>query len=258
MPPEILNLVNLAKHTAKCVLAGRSREARAGVIAIGRRLVEVGDHFGSSNQVTCEFCGWSGKRFKTFLAGPYVRRNAVCPRCLSLERHRDFIVLFRRLRPLFGDRIRVLDIAPTRAFAQFCRASPDIVYLSVDRVSELAMARMDIQRLAVLSAVFDIVVCYHVLDYVADDRTAMREIRRVLKPLGMGILQERVDTGVATQEWGGPRPEALDRIRQYGFDFSHRLREANLEVREGPAGTFLVFKEASYLVQAAEAAARGL
>jgi SAM-dependent methyltransferase len=257
MHPEFRNLANLVKHIAKSLLAGRAREAGAGAIVVCWRLREAVDEFGGSRDATCAFCGWSGRRFKTFLAGPYVRRGAVCPRCLSLERHREFIVLFRRLRPLFGGRIRILDIAPTRAFAEACRAAPDVDYVSVDKESELAMARMDVQRLAFREETFDVVVCYHVLDYVADDRGAMREIGRVLQPHGIGILQELVDQGRPTAEWTEPKYEELDRIRHYGYDFPDRLRDAGLGVRAGPAGIFLVFKDVeSPLANAAEKAAR--
>ncbi len=32
-------------------------------------------------------------------------------------------------------------------------------------------------------------VCYHVLEHIADDASAMREITRVLAPYGLAIVQ---------------------------------------------------------------------
>jgi SAM-dependent methyltransferase len=162
--------------------------------------------------------------------------------------------MFRRLRPLLGPRIRVLEIAPTRAFGNACRAAGDIDYVSVDKASPLAMARMDVQRLGLREQTFDVVVCYHVLDYVADDRAAVREIHRVLKAGGIGFLQERVVRGQPTVEWGGPRPDALDRIREFGDDFPERLAQGGLIVVDADPVTFLVFREGGPLVNEAVAA----
>lgn len=155
MPSEIRNLANVAKHGVRSLARGRFGEARAATAVLGLRVLEAVEELGGASHVTCDFCGWTGPRFKTFLVGASFRGGAVCPRCLSLERHREFIVLFRRVRPLFGERIRVLDIAPTLAFSDLCRASPDIDYVSLDRESELAMLRGDVQCLPFRRGVFD-------------------------------------------------------------------------------------------------------
>lgn len=247
MPSEIRNLANLAKHGASSMARGRFSEARAALAALGFRVLEAAQELGGPTRVTCDFCGWTGRQFKTFVVGASCRRGAVCPRCLSLERHREFIVLFRRVRPLFGERIRVLDIAPTLAFSELCRAAPDIDYVSVDRESELAMLLGDVQWLPFRPGVFDFVLCSHVLDYVKDDRRGMREIHAVLKDGGMAILEQDFRPDQPTQEWNGPRPEELDRIRQYGRDYPDRLAEAGFHLRRAGMGTqpvFLAFKAA--------------
>ena len=247
MPSEIRNLANVAKHGVRSLARGRFGEARAATAVLGLRLLEAVEELGGASDVTCDFCGWTGPRFKTFLVGASFRGGAVCPRCLSLERHREFIVLFRRVRPLFGERIRVLDIAPTLAFSDLCRASPDIDYVSLDRESELAMLRGDVQCLPFRRGVFDFVLCSHVLDYVKDDRRGMREIHGVLKASGLAILEQDFRPDQPTEEWNGPRPEELDRIRRYGRDYPDRLGEAGFHLRRAGPGThpvFLAFKVA--------------
>jgi SAM-dependent methyltransferase len=245
VPSEFHNLANLAKHAAKSAVRGRFTEAGAAIGVLGWRAVESLQDAGSAPQVSCAFCGWSGRRYRTFLAGTGWRRDAVCPSCLSLERHREFVALFRRLRPLFGPRVRILDIAPTLAFSNLCRASADVDYVSLDRESRLAMLHADVEHLPFAGAVFDFVLCSHVLDYVTDDVGAMREIRQVLKDGGVAILEQTYLTDRPTDEWGGPRHEQLDRIRQYGRDYPDRLREAGLHLRSAGMGSqqvFLAFK----------------
>ena len=244
MHPEIRNLANLAKHAARSLARGRLGEAGAAIVVVGIRIVEAAAEVVPSAAVRCDFCGWSGRRFKTFLAGRSRRRGAVCPRCLSLERHREFIRLFRRLRPLFGERIRILDIGPTLAFSTICRGSPDVHYVSLDKSSALAMVRGDLHHLPVRPGAFDVVLCSHVLDYLVDDRKGMREIRSALKEDGVAILEHTFRRDCPTEEWQAPRRDALDRRRQYGADLPDRLRDAGLEVRAAGPGTevFLAFK----------------
>ena len=189
----------------------------------------LAEPFGA-RRVRCGLCGWSGRRFRSHQSGAYVRRDAACPKCHSLERHRAFLELFEAVRASLPGVVRVLDIAPTAAFDRYCRSDPRIDYLSVDLQSSLAMRHMDVQGLELEDAAFDVVVCYHVLDYVPDDVRALGEIARVLKPSGVAILQEVVRGDADTEEWGSPRRTELYRIRQYGRDFPARVQAAGLHV----------------------------
>lgn len=228
MASELANLHSYGKHLAKCLLAGSLAEACSTSAVMAIRSLEAVRDLWAAPRVTCEFCGWRGCSFRTFVAGATLRRGAVCPRCLSLERHRDFLRLFRDLRALLPPHIDLLDIAPTRAFSDYCTRAPDIAYLSIDEVSPIAMRHMDVQALELPSDSFDVVVCYHVLDYVPDDVQALREIRRVLRASGFAILQEVISDAEATVEWHRPMPEHLHRIRRYGRDFFQRLERAGL------------------------------
>lgn len=240
MNPEIRNLVNLAKHSVRSAGRGRLGEAAASTAVIGIRAVEAIKELGARARVTCPYCGWSGGRFKTLVAGASWRPGAVCPRCLSLERQREFLGLFLRVRPLFPARIRVLDIAPSRAFREWCVGRDDVDYVSFDKVSELAMVKGDLQRLPFRSARFDFVLCSHVLDYLPDDRLGMREIRRALAADGVAVLEHSFFRDRPTEEWHAPRRDALDRVRQYGADLPDRLREAGLVPRRVGADTEVI------------------
>jgi len=86
---------------------------------------------------------------------------------------------------------------------------------------------------------FDLVVCVHVLEHVPDDRKAIREMVRVLKPGGMALLLVPIvleqltrenDPAVVTPE---QRREAYwqeDHVRLYGGDFPQRLEEEGFDV----------------------------
>jgi SAM-dependent methyltransferase len=53
-----------------------------------------------------------------------------------------------------------------------------------EKVGDWIVARADVTRLPFSDDCFDVVICSEVLEHVADSRTAVAELLRVLKPLG--------------------------------------------------------------------------
>ncbi len=51
------------------------------------------------------------------------------------------------------------------------------------------MKEIDVTSITYDSNTFDVILCSHVLEHVLDDGKAMRELYRVLKPGGWGIIQ---------------------------------------------------------------------
>ncbi len=183
-------------------------------------------------KVKCNYCGWQGYKFRTFVGITNIRKNAVCPRCLSLERHREFLIIFNQVEKLIDKPgIKLLDIAPTKAFSDYCKKRNDIEYLSVDLSSQFAMYHMNLENLTFKNNSFDMIICYHVLDYLKDDSKGMSEIYRVLNPRGITITQEGVDLLLnKTIEWERPLKENSFRKRQYGLDFFKKWEKAGFRV----------------------------
>jgi SAM-dependent methyltransferase len=114
---------------------------------------------------------------------------------------------------------------------------PTIDYVSGDLDSPLAMLRMDLTSMPFGAAAFDVVLCNHVLEHVLDDRAAMKELLRVLKPGGWAILQvpikrERTleDVTVSTPEERLKVFGQRDHVRIYGRDYGERLASAGFGV----------------------------
>jgi SAM-dependent methyltransferase len=117
--------------------------------------------------------------------------------------------------------------------------------VSADVDSSAAMQRVDVQALPFSDGSFDAIVCNHVLEHVTDDRRALRELLRVLRPGGWAVLQVPRDlTREATFEDAAvatPRErERLfgqhDHVRVYGRDYADRVRRAGFDVDEVPYG----------------------
>jgi SAM-dependent methyltransferase len=208
-------------------------------------------------------CPCCGGRFRTLLpAGIDRRPNARCPRCGSLERHRLIALFLRERTDFFRRSLRVLDVAPEEWMQTQLRRAPGIEYLSIDLESTLAMRQMDVTRLELPDASFDVIFCNHVLEHVPDDLAAMRELLRVLKPGGWAILQtpfdparERTDEDPAVTDPDERlrRFGQRDHVRTYGRDLFERLASCGWRItRDRFAGSLDSAVCARYALDPAE------
>ncbi|HEU0264226.1 MAG TPA: methyltransferase domain-containing protein, partial [Geobacterales bacterium] len=191
-----------------------------------------------SDRAFCPCCGGS---FRSFISGgPNLRPNACCPRCGSLERHRLLWLYLQQKTNLFREKLRVLHFAPEKIFQDALRRLPNLDYVSADLYSPLAMVKMDITNITFADDSFDVILCNHVLEHIPDDRRAMAELLRVMKPDGWAILQVPIDMNRATT-YEDPTivtPEERqrhfgqdDHVRWYGRDYGDRLRESGFTLR---------------------------
>ena len=191
----------------------------------------------------CPICGHG---FRRMLPYGYVevRENALCPSCLSLERHRLLWLYLQRETTLFEEHPRMLHVAPEACLMKHLRkhyAGCRERYVTADLESPLADLHFDIQEIPLPDESFDAVICNHRLEHVADDRRALGEIFRILRPGGWGVLLAPVDYNrAATFEDDTVVDPAqrtrlfgqYDHRRVYGRDYPDRLREAGFEAAE--------------------------
>ena len=187
------------------------------------------------------FCPCCEKSFKKFLWGGYNGRpNAVCPGCKSLERHRFYWMYLKNETTLFTKQAKMLHVAPERIFQNVFKNMPNLEYLSADLELPEADVKMDITDIQLPDHSFDIILCSHVLEHIPDDRKALKELYRVLKPGGWALLQVPLDpNSEATDEDLSDisleerhrRFGHHDHYRTYGRDYDERLRSCGFEVR---------------------------
>ncbi len=136
-----------------------------------------------------------GKKFRKFLPYGYElpRENVLSPSTLSLERHRLLWLYLNRETDFFTSSYTVLHFAPEQAFYKRFKKLPFASYVTTDLNSPLADVKADICSLPFEDNSFDIILCNHVLEHIPDDRKAMSELYRVMKPNGWGIVQIRQD-----------------------------------------------------------------
>lgn len=184
--------------------------------------------------VECPICGWTGSSFFRFSFPNKPADSFVCPSCGSSERHRFAYLMLKESLANHAD--KTLHFAPEQCIEPWLRAiSKD--YLSVDLMSASAMEHMDITDLRLEDGTFSLLWCSHVLEHIENDRKAMAELFRVLRPSGIAVIMVPI-YGATTYENPEVKSPAErlkhfkqeDHVRLYGLDIEDRLRDAGFEV----------------------------
>ncbi len=190
---------------------------------------------------TARSCNLCHKSYKAFL--PFgivkIREDACCPGCRSLERTRLLAFYLEREILLQAKVLKVLHFAPEPQITELLLKYSSVRYLSVDINPELAMQKEDIHALSFPENSFDLLLNSHVLSVLPDDRKALKEMYRVLKPGGLLILQEEMNFQQPTTPEVSPNASTAERIhtfhrddlyRDYGMDLIHRVQDTGFEV----------------------------
>jgi len=183
---------------------------------------------------TCPICGYRG----VFISvGHPPRWDARCLNCGSRERHR---LVHLWATDGGGDKLagkRILHFAPEKAMMKRMRGNP--LYETADLHQPGVTHRVDIARVPLGDGIYDVVMANHVLEHIHDDRQAMRELFRLLKPGGVALITVPVNPtrretyenpAVTTPAERHAHFSAEDHQRVYGLDFADRLAVAGFEV----------------------------
>ena len=191
-------------------------------------------------------CPVCGAKYRKFLPYGYVhtRANALCPKCLSLERHRLLWLYLTRETDLLKCYPRTLHIAPEVCIMRHLKphfAGHPGQYVTADLESPLADLHFDVQQIPLADDSVDVILCNHLLEHVADDRKALCELYRILKPGGWGILLSPVEADYEQTFEDDTITDPDERTRifgQYdhrridGADYTDRLRAAGFEAAD--------------------------
>lgn len=170
------------------------------------------------------------------------RRLCRCAVCGSSDRQRltlDYIKHCTQLLTHPG--LRVLHFAAEPTLERILRRALGRRYTTADLSNPTADMHFDIQSIPFESDSFDAILCSHVLEHVPDDRRALAELLRILKPGGWALLQAPIsyllpetleDPNVCTKDERLRRFGQEDHLRLYGRDYPSRVRAAGFQVEE--------------------------
>lgn len=181
-----------------------------------------------------------GRSYRRFLHYGYgkQRANALSPGTLSLERHRQMWLYLQNETQFFTEKLKVLHIAPEQEFLRRFKKMDNLDYTSADLFSPIVDVKADILDLPFADNSFDVIICNHVLEHIVEDRKAMSELYRVMKPGGWGILQVPMKNSLEKtyEDFTITDPKErqkhfgqYDHVRWYGMDYFDRLRSVGFQ-----------------------------
>lgn len=166
-----------------------------------------------------------------------------CPACDASDRERLYALY---LEGVFGSldsqrRCRFVEFAPSIALRRKLQSYPFLEYRSADLFRKTVDDQIDITDMhPYADGSVDVFLCSHILEHVPDDRKAMNELYRILRPGGFGIVmvpiihgldQTHEDSAIDTPELRWKHYGQDDHVRQYGKrDFLARLGAAGFRV----------------------------
>ena len=184
-------------------------------------------NFKSKDKFSCPICKYHG---------PFMDKNnrlrAKCPKCGELERARlARLVLDKIYDDKKAAETDVLHISPENSLRKFFKKRFKS-YISSDLYRKDVDHQFDIEEIPYPNKSFDLVFASHVLEYVRNDKKAIREIQRVLRPGGLAFLPVPIlhEKTIDFKE----RPLNKRIIRETGIDYFDRYREVfdDVEVYE--------------------------
>ena len=192
------------------------------------------------NRYKCPCRNWNLRGFVDRLDLIATNNDGYCPRCNAKARHRRVWLYLKAHSNLLSDPLRVLDVGPWRSLSQCYQHLHTIQYVGLDLLAGGPQVTTvgDATSMPIQSTTFDSVICIHVLEHIENDRSALAEFYRVLKPGGWAVIAVPIRMDQATFEDPSiTEPEERKiafgergHLRYYGADFADRLEAAGFEV----------------------------
>ncbi len=208
-------------------------------------------HFRGKNH-QCTVCNSGLEKFINIPDG-----DLLCPFCGSRSRTRRLYSFLKENKLIHG---KVLHFSPSRSVYRLLNKKENIEYFSTDYEDEfLADYRYDITQIPVESNFFDLIICYHILEHIEDDKKAMEELQRVLKLDGICIIQTPFKEGDIYEDFSKKTPQEKleafgqeDHLRIYSVEgLQGRLKEngfQNVEIKTFPKDERFGFMEETVLI----------
>ncbi|MFK7982548.1 MAG: methyltransferase domain-containing protein [Saprospiraceae bacterium] len=183
------------------------------------------------NNFKCNICE---AKLKSFIH--LANKDLLCPRCGSLPRTRRLYSLLTIHQFLNG---QFLHFSPPKSLYKKLSTLPSIQYLSSDFENEfLATYQFDLTNIDLGNNTIDNFIAYHVLEHIEADQQAIKELYRITKKGGKGLIQTPFKKGSIYEDFSIQSPEErllhfgqADHVRIYNVkELQSRLESAGFKV----------------------------
>lgn len=217
----------------------------------------------SSNRrpTSCPVCGNAGIKFlplpefyrenadrygfEHFNNGEMLSLDAyTCTNCGASDRERLYALWIDQQieRSFFSRGLRAIHFAPETALSKKLKDLDFFDYKTADLLMDDVDYKVDMMDMSFEDESFDFFICSHVLEHVDSDDQAIKELYRITKPGGRGILMAPIIVGLEkTVEDPGVKDEAgrwrlygqNDHVRLYAHDdYVTKIRNHGFRVEE--------------------------
>jgi SAM-dependent methyltransferase len=192
------------------------------------------------NKVECPVCEKSFRKFLSYGSDVAHRENILCPYDLTLERHRVMWLYLKEKTDFFTKPdLKVMHIAPEQCFHGLFKKQKNLNYTTGDLMSPIADLHFDLHNIPLEDNTYEVIFCNHVMEHVKDDLQCMKELYRIMKPGGWGVMQVPIDASRTEtyEDWSITDPKErekhfwqYDHVRLFGLNYPKRLEEAGFKV----------------------------
>ena len=164
-----------------------------------------------------------------------------CWNCNSSDRDRLYIIYLKNKLMQMESKIDVIEFAPVAVISQLLKSDPNVNYRSADLLMENVDDKVDLTDMHIYeNNRFDFFICSHILEHIEDDIKAMKELYRITKPGGAGIVMVPIHLGLEKSYEGIKTKNDAERWHHYGQydhvrvyakkDFMARLQSVGFEL----------------------------
>lgn len=182
---------------------------------------------------------------RAFTAYDYETFNVdhyACPICFATDRERLYVLYLTEYSHNNGPRQTLVHFAPEKELSGYIRRTGQFHYRTADLFMSDVDDRVDITDMAAYAAEsVDCFICSHILEHIPDDKKALKELHRILKKDGWGIIMAPLLPGLDRTYEDFSKTTDEERLKHFGQedhvrvyakkDFLQKLDRAGFDVQ---------------------------
>lgn len=174
-----------------------------------------------------------------------------CSNCGASDRERLYSLFFEKfIFPFYNIKdMHLIHFAPENALRKFIEKLPFRLYRTADLMMKNVDDHVDLTKLDIYQTnSFDFFICSHMLEHIVDDKKAVSELFRILKPNGKGILMVPILVGLENTYEDNTIISEEDRLKHFGqedhvrayarADYIKLLSDSGFKVKEYTVNDF--------------------
>lgn len=166
-------------------------------------------------------------------------KHYACSECGASDRDRLYKLYIDKY--LTDKTIKLVDFAPSFVLQNYLKNKSNIKYRSADLMMAGVDDKIDITDMKkYFDGSFDFFICSHILEHVSDDSKALKELYRILKVGGSGIIMAPIIDKEGVFDEDTSVTEVSERWRRFAQDDHVRLYEKRIFLERLEGAGFIV------------------